>query len=449
MGATFLLSVVVSILSFGAKADTTVVNTQAINAAIASCAERGGGVVVVPPGEFVTGTVRMRSHVMLRLERGAVLRGSHRLADYEPLRYDGDLSKYESGRGTVNYNAADDPVWSLSLISFVGVSRSGIEGEGTIDGAHVFNPQGEEGQRGPHTILIADGDRLRFTGFSVKRSANYAIMGYRVSRSVFRHLRFFEGWDGIHLRGSRDTRIADCEFHTGDDAIAGGYWQKMRISRCKVNSSCNGIRMIMPSEDVLVEDSHFYGPGLYPHRTSGNRSSLAAINIEPGAWGDAPGRLDNIRIRRCETDAVLTPLSVTVGKDNELGNIEVSRLTARNTTRMAASVKSWGTSRTAKVTFKDCDFHFLGIDDPHLPEWFRNRPTSEWPVFPSWALYFRNVDSLRVRRVRCSYAGREYRTALRCDGVGVSERRDGVESIGGMRLVEQPGSGLAPFVEFK
>lgn len=117
-----LLGIVVSILSFGAKCDTTVVNTRAINAAIASCARQGGGVVIVPRGTFVTGTIHMRSHVILRLDSGAVLMGSRHLSDYVPLQYDGDLSRYESGRGTVNYNAATDPQWSLSLIQFVHVT---------------------------------------------------------------------------------------------------------------------------------------------------------------------------------------------------------------------------------------------------------------------------------------------------------------------------------------
>lgn len=439
---SILLSVLINILSFGAKSDTTVLNTTAINAAINACAQQGGGIVTVPRGVYVTGTVNMQSHVTLRLERGAVLRGSRRLSDYEPLRYDGDLSKYESGRGTVNYNAATDPQWSLSLIRFVGVTHSGIVGDGLIDGAHVPNPLGEEHQRGPHTILIADGDHLRFDGFSVVRSANYAFLGYLVRHCSFRRLRIDEGWDGIHLRGAHRVEIADCVFHTGDDAIAGGYWTKLAIRRCTINSSCNGLRMIMPSEGLLVTDCHFYGPGRYPHRTSGNRQSLAAINLEPGAWGEAPGRLDKIRIRRCATDSVLTPLSVTLGEDNTLGRILVSHLTARNTTRMALSVKSWGVSRTAKVVLRHCDLQFTGIDDPQLPAWFLDHPTAEWPVFPSWGLYFRNVDRLFLHDVRLSYTGRDYRKAILCDSLGRGNTLR-------QQLTPQPDAALSPFVEIK
>ena len=108
----FLLAIVVSILSYGAVPnDTTVNNAKAINTAISDCADKGGGVVEVPKGTFTTGSVFLRSGVTLRLNEGAVLLGSSRLSDYSSLVTDLDLSRYESGQGTVNYNSATDPQW--------------------------------------------------------------------------------------------------------------------------------------------------------------------------------------------------------------------------------------------------------------------------------------------------------------------------------------------------
>lgn len=413
----FLLSVLISVTATGAIGDGKTVNTQAINQAIETCASQGGGVVSVPSGVFVTGTLHMKSHVTLRLESGAVLQGTDDLSVYQPLHAIKDLTAYESGRGTVNFNAADDPIWSLSLISFVGVDHAGIEGPGTIDGHHVFNPKGEEHQRGPHTILVANSDHLTFRDFTVQRAANYAFLAYEIDHTTFKNLHINEGWDGIHIRGGQHVKIDRCEIHTGDDAIAGGYWDHLTIQRSILNSSCNGIRMIQPSHHVTVDSCRFYGPGRYPHRTSGNTSSLAAINIEPGAWGAAPGDLSHITLKRITATSVLTPLSVTLGDDNTLDHLIVSHFTARDVTRMAASVKSWGSSRSSNVTFSHCDFQFRGIDDPTLPEWFVGRPTSEWPVFPSYGLYFRNVDGVSLRHVKVSYTGKEYRKAAMYDSV--------------------------------
>lgn len=71
-----------SVEDFGAVGDGTALNTPAIQKAIDQCRAEGGGCVSVPRGVFLTGTLRLYSHVELHLERAAVLKGSTSLADY-------------------------------------------------------------------------------------------------------------------------------------------------------------------------------------------------------------------------------------------------------------------------------------------------------------------------------------------------------------------------------
>ena len=414
----FLLTIIVSILSFGAVPnDTTINNAKAINSAINHCADNGGGVVEVPVGTFTTGTVFLRSGVKLRLDKAAVLLGSNRLSDYSSLVTDLDLSRYESGQGTVNYNSATDTQWSKAMIFGVGCVGSGIEGEGCIDGGDVRNPLGEENMRGPHTILLAGCKNMVMSNFKVRRSANYAFLAYSLAKSTFSNIRVEGGWDGIHIRGGHDLIIKGCRLHTGDDAIAGGYWEKMKITHCVLNSSCNGIRMIMPSIDLEIADCDILGPGQFEHITSQRTRSENAINIEPGAWGKAPGHLDRILIKRCSIRSVLSPLCVTIGDDNSCGKIVVEDMTARDVTRMALSVKSWGEAPTDKVILRNCDLEFEGIDDPSLPTWFDDKPTSVWPVFPCWGMFFRNVRVVKVHNVTLRVKGGEYRKAYMCQNV--------------------------------
>lgn len=422
-----LLAIIVNILSYGAVPnDTTINNAKAINSAITYCAENGGGVVEVPVGTFTTGTVFLRSGVTLRLNKGAVLLGSNSLSDYFSLMTELDLSRYESGQGTVNYNSATDAQWSKAMIFGVGCVGAGIEGEGCIDGGDVRNPLGEEHMRGPHTILLAGCKNMVMRDFKVRRSANYAFLAYRLDKSSFRNITVEGGWDGIHIRGGHDLLIKGCKLRTGDDAIAGGYWERMKITHCVLNSSCNGIRMIMPSTDLEIADCDIFGPGQFEHITSHRTRSENAINIEPGAWGKAPGRLDRICIRRNNIRSVLSPLCVTLGNDNTCGSILVEDMTARDVTRMALSVKSWGDAPTDKVVLKNCDLEFDGIDDPSLPAWFYNKPTSQWPVFPSWGMFFRNVRVVNVHNVTLRVKGGEYRKAFMCQNVGKENLAKGV-----------------------
>ena len=67
------------VLSLGASAAG---NRAAIQRAVDAASARGGGVVTIPAGEWPCGSVRLRSHVELRLEAGAVLKGSCDPRDY-------------------------------------------------------------------------------------------------------------------------------------------------------------------------------------------------------------------------------------------------------------------------------------------------------------------------------------------------------------------------------
>lgn len=429
----FLLSIAISILSFGAVADNEKANNAPmINQAITACAERGGGKVIVPEGTFTTGTIYLKDNVMLVLEKGSVLKGSTDLADYSSLHTSLDLSRYESGEGTANFNSATDPQWSKALIFATGVHHAGIEGDGCIDGNNIRNPFGEERMRGPHTILLTGCRDMIFRDFTTSNSANYAFLAYQTKNISFRNLKINGGWDGIHIRGGENIDISHCQLHTGDDAIAGGYWRDALIQDCIINSSCNGIRMIMPSRNVKIEDCSFEGPGIHPHHTSGRTETETAINIQPGGWGKAPGRLDNIRISRCRMNNLLCPVSVTLSDDNSAGTIIIDDLQAKNIKHMALSVKSWGKAVIDKVVIRRSHIEFVGKDDPALPQWFEGKPFSEWPVFPCWGIYFRNVKKIDTDKVTLTLRGNDYRqpvifdgSELRGDGFHVT--RDGSE----------------------
>jgi polygalacturonase len=72
----------VSIAEFGAVPDGITMNTTAFAEAIASCARSGGGTVVVPPGAWLTGPIRIESNINLHIERGALVQFSRRIEDF-------------------------------------------------------------------------------------------------------------------------------------------------------------------------------------------------------------------------------------------------------------------------------------------------------------------------------------------------------------------------------
>ena len=63
-----------SIVDYGAVKGGETVNTEAIAKAIVACNKAGGGRVVIPEGEWLTGPIHFQSNVNLHLEENAILR---------------------------------------------------------------------------------------------------------------------------------------------------------------------------------------------------------------------------------------------------------------------------------------------------------------------------------------------------------------------------------------
>src|ERR1035437_8189538 len=73
------------VTAFGAKSDRSVNQAPAIQRAIDACARAGGGTVYFPAGDYLSGTITLKSNVTLHLSGGATLWGSRRIEDYDPL----------------------------------------------------------------------------------------------------------------------------------------------------------------------------------------------------------------------------------------------------------------------------------------------------------------------------------------------------------------------------
>ena len=85
-------SVDYNIRDYGAQecvwdAEQRIFSTDAIRKAIVKCHQNGGGRVVIPKGEWVTGAVHLKSNVNFHLEEGATLHFSDNPEDYLPAVY--------------------------------------------------------------------------------------------------------------------------------------------------------------------------------------------------------------------------------------------------------------------------------------------------------------------------------------------------------------------------
>jgi len=400
-----------SVRDYGAKGDGRTLDTRSINKAVEACAAAGGGQVVFAPGKYLSGTIQLRSNLTLVLEAGATLVGSTNLEHYQ---------HFSPPAGTPE--SKFKVTWHRALLLGDSVENVSIVGPGLIDGNKVFDPKGEERMRGPHTVLLGNSRNITFRDLTVTDSANYAFLLENCQQVEFRHLKITGGWDGIHFRGwpdrpCRDFSIIGCQFFTGDDSIAGRYWENVLVSDCIVNSSCNGLRLIGPATHLIVHNCLFYGPGLHPHRSSKRSNMLAGLCLQPGAWDATEGNLDDVLISNLTMHNVTTPFHFVLKPGNTAGSISVSRVTATGVYRAAASVESWAETPFTNVVFRDVSIEYAGGGTREQARISIKGPGVDARPLPAWGFYARNVKNLALENVRLTCLTNDLRPALIGDGI--------------------------------
>lgn len=398
----------------GAVGDGLSDEAAAIQAAIDDCGQAGGGRVLFPPGRYRSGSIRLRTGVALHFEAGARLIGTTNLARYAHPTPPAFMPEAKWGK------------WHRGLIVGEHVENVAITGPGIIDGNQVLDPAGEERMRGPHTLVFVNSRRVTVRDVTFVDSANYAVF-FQVSDDVeFRNVKFVGGWDGIHWRGAperwcHNVNITGCQFFTGDDAIAGRYWENTVIQDCLINSSCNGIRLIGPAKRLTIADNLFRGPGEQPHRTSLEKrrtNMLSGIILQPGAWDATRGPLDEVFIANNVMENVASPVTLWAKPGNAVGKVTVSGLQATGVYRSAFSAESWSDEPIAKVVLRDVHAEFTGGGKAWPADHAVQGPGVDARPLPAWGLYARHVERLALEDVRLSVASDDTRPVVHAERVG-------------------------------
>jgi hypothetical protein len=224
----------------------------------------------------------------------------------------------------------------------------------------------------------------------------------------------------VHFRGSpghwcHNVDIVSCQFYTGDDSIAGRYWDNTVISGCIVNSSCNGIRLIGPATRLLVHGCLFYGPGERPHRTGGRTNMLSGIILQPGAWDKTEGLLDDVLLADNTMRDVASPVTIWTKPGNPVGRISIAGLNATGVYRSALSVESWSDVPITNVVVRNASIEFLGGGKAEQAGQPVKGPGVDARPLPAWGVYARNVEQLTLQDVCLNLTQDDLRPVLSAD----------------------------------
>lgn len=288
-----------NIRSFGATGDGTTLDTEGIQKAIDTCATAGGGQVLIPSGNYVTGTLRMKDHVTLHLEKGATLLGSTNLADY----------------ATDIVGSIEAPAFNRCLIYAHSAKNISFTGSGWIDarGSKTHFPEkvgNGLGERPMLLRLIACQDVV-FQDLNFKNSASWGLHLVDCDRVRFNGIRIESqnnnvNNDGIDLDGCQDVEIIKCHINAGDDAI------------CPKSTTERLCKNIVVRDCVL--SSHTAGFKL----GTSSRGGFVNIEVTNTKFVDCPmgaiklllvdgGRMENVLLSDLKMERVGGPIFVRLG----------------------------------------------------------------------------------------------------------------------------------------
>ena len=291
-----------SIADYGARieADATA-NRAAIQRAIDAAAEKDGR-VVVPPGRWWTGSLRLPSGVELHLEKDAVLLGSTNRVDYNendvfPENASSIAEEWSGGHLIWAYQAQDIAITGEGVIDGNGPAFFGDCDEDSRFPYYKYglklHPIDTEWYRPGQMLAFYQVKNLRIEGVTlanttawtcyVRCSDGFVARGVKILAD-----RTIANSDGFSVDCTRNVLIEKCTVKTGDDSFAirascgrhaaTNICENIVIRDCDIWSCCYGFRFGIGSGDVrnvLVENCRIHeaanGFGFTPSWLKGER----------------------------------------------------------------------------------------------------------------------------------------------------------------------------------
>jgi polygalacturonase len=205
-------SLVYSVRDFGAKGDGKNIDSPAINAAIAAAASNGGGTVVLTAGRYLSYSIRLQSHITLRLEPNATIVAAY---PTETEGYDAAEPNEHS-----KYQDFGHSHWKNSLLWGIGIEDVTIAGSGTIDGTGLTREGSRLPGSGNKAIALRDCRNVRLRDLQMLRCGHFALLATGVDNLLLSGLIVDTNRDGFDIDCCRNVRITDCTVNAPwDDAI--------------------------------------------------------------------------------------------------------------------------------------------------------------------------------------------------------------------------------------
>jgi polygalacturonase len=313
---------VADVRAFGAAGDGNTLDTAAVNRAIAAAA-RAGGEVHFPAGSYACHTIHLRSHVTLRLAKGATIlaapAGGYDAA--EPNRWD----RYQDFGHSHFHNSLicgedvhDVAILGPGLIWGRGLSRDAL----AIGG----QPSALATGTADKAIALKNCRNVTLRDFSILAGGHFAVLATGVDNLTIDNLTIDTNRDGIDIDSCRKVRVTNCRVNSPhDDSIclkssfALGYGrdtEDVTISNCYVTGGYRIGTLIDGTRQLLA------GSG---ERVSERRCMMGRIKLGT----ESNGGFRNVTIEDCVCESCLG-LALESVDGGVLENVVIRKITMRD-----------------------------------------------------------------------------------------------------------------------
>ena len=291
----------------GARGDGETLDTLAIQAAMDACAKTGGGTVLVPAGQYLTGAIFFRDNMTLLIDAGAALLGSENPTDYPVIR-----SRWE-GVERETY---------ASLITGSGLANIAVIGRGTVDGRGAFwwalHRAKSLAYPRPRLIAFADCTNVLIENVTLTRSPSWTVNPVRCENVTVDKVTIVNppdspNTDGINPDSCRNVHISNCHIDVGDDCIA-----------IKSGVEVGGRAHLSPCENITITNCtmvHGHGGVVIGSEMSGSVRNIAISNcifvgtdrgIRLKSRRGRGGVVEDIRVTNVVMQNVLCPFTMNL-----------------------------------------------------------------------------------------------------------------------------------------
>ncbi len=404
--------------SYGARGDGAAKDTAAVQSAIDAAAKAGGGVVLLPPGRYLCGTIHLKSDVTLYLSAGATLAASPDNGDFDP--YETLPFKSVSDEETTYFHYA--------LVAAEGAHNIAILGQGTIDGNRTR-------RHGPKTVALKLCQHVAIRGITVKNSPNYSISLWGCDYVDVDGVTVLNGYaDGIDPDACRYVRIANCFVDSADDAICPKASPSMgmdhvrpvehlTVTNCVLSTNANNFKFGTESSGGF-KNIAFSNSTMFPRPTGHHAASGISIESVDGA------QIDGVVISNVTMRDVIAPVFIRLGNrargldpavPGSIENVSIQNVIATGAT-LASSVTGIPGHPVKRVlldginvTVEGDSREVRGLDVPEVEAKYPQ--STMFGPLPAYALYARHVEGLSLRNIHTRWSKEDRRPSLIFDDV--------------------------------